>query len=533
METDAPQGAAVLDNFFPTATTAILRRGKSIYATLGDGENDVKSLFTYSNGNNRKMFGATNDTVYDITSVLNPVNWRIVDDKGNLIVTQDGDYFGMNSTDGLDVWTGASGGNWITVQFATTGGVFLIGVNGSSGGFIYDGEEFYSLDGGNPLYPGVKWPDDLTSSDMSYVWVYKNRLWFAQKDSLDIWYMDDPDSIGGDAKIYPMGGILTMGGSISWGEPWSMSTSSAGGLSEQMVVTSTEGEVAVFQGSYPDSTAEWLHVGTYRIGRPLGNKAHFRGGGDIAVATSVGLVPLSKAISLDVTALSPAAVSYNIQDAWQSAVDTRGLQDWVCMLWPERKMAIMSPPTTIGSYDPILLVSNSETGAWCRFTNWDARAMCVFNGEMYFGGREGEVFRANVTGNDNGQAFTGVYIPLFDDLGSPANIKIPKMGRGVARSAGSLSYKIDFKSDFDIDSGAAPSASSIDGGTTWGSDSKWGEGAVWGGTNPTVFNAQWKSLGGTGYYVSACYQVTSGSSAPIDVEIVHIEISFTMGEVLS
>src|SRR5690606_28371665 len=134
--------------------------------------------------------------------------------------------------------------------------------------------------------------------------------------------------------------------------------------------------------------------------------------------------------------------------------------------------------TTIGAYDPILLVSNSETGAWCRFTNWDARAMCVFNGEMYFGGAAGEVFRANVTGNDNGQTYTGVYIPLFDDLGHPANIKIPKMGRGVARSAGSLAYSLTFKSDFNVEPGAAPSASSVDAGTTWGGSATWGEGAV-------------------------------------------------------
>ncbi len=50
------QGAAVLDNIFPTATTAILRRGKERYVTLDD---DVASLFTYVNGTNRTLFAAT------------------------------------------------------------------------------------------------------------------------------------------------------------------------------------------------------------------------------------------------------------------------------------------------------------------------------------------------------------------------------------------------------------------------------------------------------------------------------------------
>src|SRR3546814_3635141 len=85
--------------------------------------------------------------------------------------------------------------------------------------------------------------------------------------------------------------------------------SSDSGLSEQNIFVSTEGEVAVYQGSDPGEAATWSKVGVYRIGKPLGARAHFRGGGDIAIATSVGLVPLSKAISLDVTSLNVATVS--------------------------------------------------------------------------------------------------------------------------------------------------------------------------------------------------------------------------------
>src|SRR3546814_7287792 len=60
---------------------------------------------------------------------------------------------------------------------------------------------------------------------------------------------------------------------------------------------------------------------------PVGARAHFRGGGDIAIATSVGLVPLSKAISLDVTSLNVATVSYKIADAWSEAVTSRGMDE--------------------------------------------------------------------------------------------------------------------------------------------------------------------------------------------------------------
>src|SRR3546814_14161502 len=55
----APQGAAVLDNFIPRATSVMLRRGKRRHCTLGDGTQDTTALFAYTDGQNRKLFGAT------------------------------------------------------------------------------------------------------------------------------------------------------------------------------------------------------------------------------------------------------------------------------------------------------------------------------------------------------------------------------------------------------------------------------------------------------------------------------------------
>src|SRR5690606_37456525 len=143
-------------------------------------------------------------------------------------------------------------------------------------------------------------------------------------DSLNAYYMDNVDAIGGNPSLFPLGGIMQHGGHLMWGDAWSLSSGASGGLSDQLVICSSEGEVSVFQGSFPEELPGWSVVGTYRIGVPLGRRAHFRGGGDIAAATTIGLTAVSQTISLDVTAMSTAAVSYNIQDDWQKAVDSRG-----------------------------------------------------------------------------------------------------------------------------------------------------------------------------------------------------------------
>jgi len=591
-------GAAVLDNFFPKASSVKLRRGKQLYCTLGDGSLPCLSTFSYVNGNNQKLFAATNDTIYDITSVVYPYGWDLVDDEAMQIVTENGSFFGVTSTEGFEASEGYTNGRWITAQFATSGGVYLIGVNGDDTGFIYDGTDMWPFVGGgisrlnldpvltafadgetitgsmsgatarvykaednflylesitgtfqdneaiegsvagdatsdgvtNLIVPGISF-GDLTSADMSFVWAYKNRLYFAQKNTMTAWYATDVDSIGGDADFFPLAGVFGRGGSLLFGSAWSLDGTADAGLSEQCVFVSSEGEVAVYSGTDPSEAATWSKVGTYRIGRPLGNRAHFRGGGDLAIATSVGLVPLSKAVSLDVTSLAVATVSYRIADAWTDALTFRGYQEWQCEVWPEQKMAIVCPPQMEGGADPVMFVSNTETGAWARFTNWQAYCTEVFQGVLYFGSDNGQVFIGNVAGNDDGDVYTGKVVPLFQDMGSPSSLKIGTVSRAVTRANGDVNGVVSVQSDFEEELPAAPDATAIVGDNNWGT-ALWGFG-VWGGTTPHRINQEWQSAGGTGYALSLAYQVSSGSIIPLDDEMIRLELHFNTAEAVT
>lgn len=592
------QGAAILDNYFPRAGSVKLRRGKQLYATLENQDIDVTALFSYANGNNKHLFASNSDSIYDVTSVLFAESGHVVDSDEQSIGDQIGNTFGWGSTTGLDVITNFTGGDWSTVQFATTGGVYLIGVNAQDDGFVFDGTDFWAniaggvsklsyvdqtasfVDGGTVmgtsssatatiykamdgyLYvydivgtflgnepitgtptgaatasgvpfvasPGVKFGNtDLTTADMSFVWAYKSRLWFIQKDSLTAWYMQDADAIGGDAVRFPLAGVFTDGGSLVFGQKWSTEAGDQGGLSAQNIFVTTQGEVAVYQGSDPSEASSWSEVGVYRVGTPMGKHAFFRGGGDLAIATSVGLVPLSKAISLDITSLNVGTVSYKIADAWSDAVQARGLLNWQCKLWPEQKMALISPPDLSGASQPVIFVSNTETGAWCRFTGWQALCMEVFDGRLYFGSTKGQVFMANVSGTDAGSTYTGTIIPLFDDMGTPGSNKIGKTARVVSRANVQLDPQVIYKSDFDMTIPAPPNAVSIGAVNLWGTGI-WGQ-SVWGALTPEVINQVGQSVGGMGYAVSLSYQVTSGAIGPLDDEVIRMEVTFTPSEV--
>jgi hypothetical protein len=592
----SPQGAAVLDNFFPTSTNAIMRRGSEIFATLGDATLTARALFSYVAGSQEELFAATDTTIYNISSLLTPVDINIMDDLEQPLETDTGDVLALFSTLGTaEVYEGQTSGDWSVVQFATTGGIFLFGVNGVDPGFIYDGTAFYpalaggvyglsydaetiaftvgeTLTGGTSGATaeivkvidngttGVLWltgitgtfqnneaitdsnggaatADGVTSllapavtgiltSDLSFVWSYKNRLFFVEKDSLDAWYLP-VDQIGGALTKFPLGGVFPRGGSLLFGATWSLDSGASGGLSEQCVFITTEGEVAVYQGTDPSDAAAWSKVGVYRIGKPLGKNAWIRAGGDLVIATSIGFVPLSQAIQRDYAALSPSAVSYPIEEAWNETVLLRGDDPWHCEVWPESQLVAVAPPNE--TEDPVMYVANARTGAWARYTGWRATCMEVWRGRMFFGSTDGLVLEANVTGADADVPYTAAYIPLFDDIRQPASLKIGELARATMRSSvASLNEKITFRSDFDETLATVPDAPPASSTNEWGT-AIWGE-SVWGASSPVFLTQKWKSIGGTGYAISTLVQITSGSVVPLDAELIRLDVTYQVGD---
>lgn len=522
-EGSAP-GAAVLENFFPTATSAVLRRGSELYATLGQGDKPVTCMFTYKAGNQDELFAATEDAIYNISVIISAFNWTLGDDLDQSLITDLGDTIGENSTDNLDVLSATVGGDWITVQFATAGGIFLRGVNGEDTPFVYDGvtfEETPALTFASP--EGALNPDIL-----SFVWAYKQRLFFIQKDTLDAWYLP-VDSIGGELVKLPLGGIFGLGGSLLFGATWSIDSGAQGGLSEQCIFVTTEGEVAVFQGSNPSNASDWSKVGVYRIGKPLGKRAFMRAGGDIVIATTIGFVPISQAIQRDYAALAPAAVSFPIETAWNEAVELR-TAPWNCEVWSTAQMVLVAPPT-VADTDPIIFVANARTGAWAPFKNWDATCLATWKGRLFFGSQDGKVVEGNVSGLDQGNAYTGVYVPLFDTLGTSASMKIPSMARFTIRAQIAVDPLITCQFDYVTNLPPPPDAPLVPVGNQWG-NAIWGE-SVWAGRSDPVISRNWYSVAGTGYALAPSLQITSGSVVPLDAEIISADLTYRVAEIVT
>lgn len=486
-------GAAVLDNFFPTSTGVVLRRGTEMRYSIGSAP--VRSMFRYVSGGQSELFASI-----------------------------DGEIFDVSTSTPASVYTDGTNGDWRVQQITTAGGTFLVGVNGVDDPWIYDGTTWSAL---NVTMPAEM--SDYTPADFSHVYLYANRLWFVIRDTMNVVYTQI-SSIAGDLTWLPVNASFTYGGTILFGQSWSLSSGSAGGLGDQMVLVSTEGEVIAFQGQNPADATSWGLVGRYRIGEPMGAKAFVRAGGDLLIATTVGLVSLAEAAKRDYAALATTAASYPIEEAWTDAVRTRGTTDWRCIIWPESKMLVVSPPNDLNS-TPVCLVANSNTGAWCRFTYWDAASMEIFNGQLHYGDMNGNLWVANVSGNDDGNPYTGVCIPLFEDLGSPATRKVARNASATKRSRTRAREKLTATFDFNTKLPPAPDAAATDDQSVWGTG-VWGT-SLWGEDQGELVTGRWVALGGSGRDVSVAFQVSSNSISPLDVEIIRVVATFEICGVIS
>lgn len=478
----AGKGAAlVLDNWFPTQTGIRLRGGSSEFADIGS--DPVESLFTYVAGGVKKLFAADAGSIWDVSGTPNE-----------------------------DV-TGQTSGEYSTQQFENAGGKWLYAVNGADKAQLYNGSAWQQVDGSSTPIAIT----GIATSMFAHTWVYRDRFYFIERNSLKVWYLD-LDAVGGTAHDLTLSGIFKRGGSLLFGTTWS--TDSGNGADDKWVVVTTEGEVAIFQGADPDA-ADWTQIGRYDISQPLGRNATMRAGGDVIIATRDGLVPLSQAMVKDPAALSLAAVSRAIEPDWRAEVLARTTLPWWVVKWSEANMAIVALPKVNSASKLRCFVVNVETGAWARFTGWDTRSLAVHNGQAYFGTSDGKVMQAEDGGDDDGTPYVCSYAGHFDHLRLPAVSKTVGLLRATFQGsrpfAPQISASVNYAQSFPSPPGAAPETSQ----DVW--DTAVWDTAIWDSAAAQSVTTNWNSIASFGFTFSPQVQVTCGVSQRPDGVLLAID----------
>jgi hypothetical protein len=450
-----PLDAVQMVNFFPTPTDVTLRKGFTKTSTGISGA--VLALMNYSSPTGNKMFGANSTTIYDVSTSTATVSLAgNTDGKWihTMITTAGGSF--MPAVNGVDpmvvydgtVWSrsattstaqtissitrGGTGnltatlttavahglvtGNTVTVAGAVPAefnGAYRITVTGATT-FTYT---MATAPSGNASTVGtytVKYfVTGLNSTQFANINLFKERLYFVQKNSLSFWYLP-VDSINGAVTEFPLGGIFKKGGYLQAMGTW---TIDAGyGVDDLAAFVTSNGEIAVYKGSDPSDPNDWALVGIWNIGQTFARKCLFKYGGDLLLLTEDGLVPLSA--GLQSTRLDPRVnitdkIFYAISQAADQYANNFG---WQMNYFAKVNMLIVNIPVTGGSEQYVM---HNITKSWARFTNINANCWELSGDDIYFGGTGfvGRFYDTYADAGTNIKAFVQQAYSYFDSRG--------------------------------------------------------------------------------------------------------------------
>lgn len=455
----APTDAVVLTNMIPNVSSVDLRPGYINWSTGLSGQ--VQTLMNYTAGATSKLWAATSaGNFYDCTT------------QGAV---------------GAAAVTGLTSGWWEYTNISTAGGNYMVAVNGSDSLRLYDGTNWAAITGVSvPAITGV------TTSNLSNVTLFKNRLWFIEKNSLRAWYLPT-NSISGAAQSFDLSGIAKFGGRLVDLETW---TIDAGyGADDNLAFMTSEGEMIVYRGTDPASSSTWALMGVWTLGSPVGNRCLLKYGGDILVLTFDGLFPMAS--TLQSSRLDPrVALSDKIQGAITAATSAYGSKTatgWQIVYNAKANAVWVNVPVSVGTQQQYVM--NTITNAWCNFTGWAANCWEDFGDNPYFGGN-GVVCKAFDTSySDNGAAIPGQALQAFNYFGSRAVKKYFTRARPSIFTNGQPAINVGMNVDFDTADSTSPLNFVASSYGLWDTG-RW-DTAIWG--SGLSINNTWLGITGIGY----------------------------------
>jgi len=479
-----PMDAVQLVNFFPTPSDIMLRKG---YTKKSVGINgSVESLMNYAGTTSQTLFAAAGTIIYDTTATatakvtgLSNARFQHVN-----ISTAGGDFLvACNGEDAVQVYNGtywfsiattdvaqtistitkggtgnltatlttASAHGLVTGNQVTISGVSPTEYNGTYKITRIDATSFSYVMASEPatdatvvgVYDplGISGVDNTTFINVN---LFKNRLWFTQKDTMKIWYLD-VNTIAGSANQIDFGGIARNGGYLQAMGTWTLDAGQ--GADDYAVFITNMGEVMVYNGTDPTTAETWALKGVWQLGQTFARRCFFKWSGDLLLLTQDGLVPLSAALQssrLDPRVNLTDKIFYAVSQAANAYSTNFG---WQINFFASQNMLILNIPTTGGSEQYVM---HTITKAWAKFTNINALCWEVHNDKIYFGS-------VNYVGyfwdtfSDNGANINGTVQQAFSYFESRGQLKRFTMVRPILiTSNGVPTILCGVNIDFDV-----------------------------------------------------------------------------------
>jgi hypothetical protein len=390
----------------------------------------INTIMNYAGVSTQKLFAAAGTSIYEVDTPTAVQNFTITNDKLQYVNFSNtgGDYIvACNGTDPVTIYDGSvwftmattttaatisgisrtSPSNVATVTTSTAHGLVTgnkVVVTASSEStflgshvitvtspttftFVSTGTTTVVAATGTYTVLGIKGGTSggttytIDSKNFIHVNLFKNRLYFTEKNTMKVWYMP-VNSLGGDAFPLDFGGIATAGGFVQGMATWTLDAGQ--GADDYAVFATNMGQIIVYNGTDPTDATTWLLKGVWQLGYIFSRRFFHKFAGDILLLTQDGLVPLASALQssrLDPRVNITDKIYYEISQEADAYSTEYG---WQCIYYAKPNMLLINIPNPSGTEQYVM---HTISRAWCNFTGIKTTVFELHKDDLYFGGQ--------------------------------------------------------------------------------------------------------------------------------------------------
>ena len=329
-----------------------------------------------------------------------------------------------------------------------------------------------------------------------FVMIWKNRVWFVQKDSSNGWYLDVATLYGAATK-FNFGSQFRQGGALRLMYNWSLDGGL--GIDELLVAVSAAGDIVVYQGTDPDNATTFSLTGSWFIGGvPKGNRFGVEFGGEVYILSIYGLLPISQLLNgsstNDPNTYLTAKISPFIR---QVMTEYREELGWQVVVHPEDAQLHIDTPQDV-TRGNVSFVQYFGNQAWSMERGLDKSHTVNWRGKTFFtlGDRNSIAIKRGEKDNvwidkvvdGPPAAIEWSILTSYQNMGEPARFKRCQYIRPQFITDAIPSFSVAARYDFDIrEEGAAPPLPVQQVGL-W-DITKWDD-SIWGGTLERLDNVR-------------------------------------------
>jgi hypothetical protein len=247
--------------------------------------------------------------------------------------------------------------------------------------------------------------DQLEAADIAYVTSWKNRLWYIKHNSGQAWYLE-PDAQAGTATKFTFGSKMQHGGELLALFNWTIDGGT--GIDDYLVAVGRGGDILVYQGYDPATTATFEMKGSWFVGEfPESRRIGVDYGGELYLLSTYGVMSLRdlmQGVEITTTAQTPSS---KINRFLRPAVETgKNERNWALHIYPgDGFLQIIAPYSSSDIQNAIQYNQNLLTTAWGLWKNVPVNSAASWSGKYLMGDKQGRVWE--YAGGTDGRLLDG------------------------------------------------------------------------------------------------------------------------------